>query len=184
MAPASLDAEGFTAAFARHGRTLWVLASAWVGRADADDLVQETARVAWQRRATITSPDPAELGPWLASIARNLGANWRRKRRPDVVDPVDLDPVGAVATPPIGWPFDFDRAGLPDELARPLAALPEVARSCLLLSAVLGLGFAEIGRLLEIPENTAQSHARRARLALREAMTAAEPSSPAAARMP
>src|SRR5690606_8236775 len=61
-------------------RALWVLACAWVGRSEADDLVQETARIAWQRREQFDTDD--NVAARLATIAWNLGANWRRKRRP------------------------------------------------------------------------------------------------------
>lgn len=169
MPAAPLDAEAFTAAFARHGRALWVLASAWVGRSHADDIVQETARVAWQRRAQfVTGTDP---GPWLARIARQLGANHRRKRRPEPHDPAVLATVPAAAGAPADWPFDADRAGLSDELAGALAGLPAPARACLLLHSVGGMTFTEVGALLELPANTAASHARRARLAIRAALS-------------
>lgn len=179
---ALLGADEFTAAFARHGRSLWVIASAWVGRTNADDLVQETARVAWQRRDQLTPGD--DPGPWLARIARHLGANARRQRRPEPRDPAALPDLASDGSPAAGWPFDADRAGLSDELAQALAELSEVARACLLLHAVIGLTFVEIARLLEVPENTAMSHARRARLALRESLggvvAAASPSTPKA----
>lgn len=175
MPSRSLGSDEFTEAFARSGRALWVLASAWVGRQQADDLVQETARVAWQRRAQfVTGTDPQ---PWLASIARQLGANWRRKLRPVATDPNELPDVVAESVARAGWPFDADRAGLSDELARALAELSEDARACLLLHVVIGMSFAEIAQMLAINENTATSHARRAREALRASLagTEAEP---------
>ncbi|MCK5942781.1 MAG: RNA polymerase sigma factor [Planctomycetes bacterium] len=172
--PAALDPDTFASAFARNGRTLWVIASAWVGRDEADDLVQEVARVAWQRREQFADGEPGpQLGNWLAAIARNLGANWRRRRRPELFDPDALPDVVATTVAQADWPFDADRAGLSDELANALARLPEVARATLLLHVVLGHPFAEIAAMLGINENTAQSHARRARIALREAMTPA-----------
>jgi RNA polymerase sigma factor (sigma-70 family) len=163
-----LDADRFAAAFARTGRALWLVAAAWVGQNDAEDLVQETARVAWQRRGRFVDGD--DPGPWLAAITRHLGANWRRRRRPEPVDPANLPELVAGAVPPAQWPFDADRAGLSDEMVRALASLPAVARACLLLHVVIGLPFAEIATMLDIPENTAMSHARRARLALRETL--------------
>lgn len=163
------DAETFTQAFAQSGRMLWVLACAWVGRDEAEDLVQETARVAWQRRGSFVGGD---TGAWLATIARQLGANWRRKRRPEPRANEDLPPAVVDARSVTGdWPFDADRAGLSDGLARALAGLGEVPRACLLLRVVLDMGFAEIGTMLGVPENTAQSHARRARLALNRALS-------------
>ena len=175
MTAAEPTAEAFTAAFARHGRALWVIASAWVGRGDADDVVQETACVAWQRRAQVNQD---EVGPWLCQIARHVAANWRRKRRPEPIDPEQLplrEAPFAIGEP---WPFDADRAGLSDELANALAALAPPARAALLLQVVLGLSFAEIGAALGMPENTAASHARRARLALREALAPPQQTSP------
>lgn len=166
--PAALSPDAFTEAFARHGRALWVLASAWVGRGDADDLVQETARVAWQQRDQFTAGSDA--GPWLATIARNLGANWRRKRRPEARSPDDLPEVVASTIAAADWPFDADRAGLSDELANALASLTEDARACLLLHVVIGLNFGEVADMLGINENTAMSHARRARERLRQAL--------------
>ncbi|MGC6486976.1 MAG: RNA polymerase sigma factor [Planctomycetota bacterium] len=167
-----MRAEAFTEAFAHSGRALWVIASAWVGRDEAEDLVQETARVAWQRRQQLRSGDPP--GPWLAAITRRLGANWRRRRRPEVRAEEALPERVSSSLEQAEWPFDVDRAGLSDELAAALARLPEVARASLLLHVVLGYGFAEVGEMLGINENTAASHARRARLQLREALTPVE----------
>jgi RNA polymerase sigma-70 factor (ECF subfamily) len=165
-----LLADEFSDAFARHGRTLWTLATAWVGRGEASDLVQETARVAWQRREQFVLG--SDLRAWLSQIARHLGANWRRRRLPEPRAHEHLPEVHGAPEVRATWPFDADRNGLSDELARALADLPEVARACLLLHVVNGHSFTEIGTLLDIPENTASSHARRARLALRRALAA------------
>lgn len=183
--PAALGSDEFTEAFARHGRALWVLASAWVGRAEADDLVQETARVAWERRLQFSRGDDTAgdaTASWLATIARNLGANWRRKRKPEPRAHDQLPDVVANTLATADWPFDADRAGLSDQLAGALAGLSEAARACLLLHVVLDLSFAEIATMLEIPENTAMSHARRARVALRESLR--EPLSPPVSSRP
>ncbi|HEX5054786.1 MAG TPA: RNA polymerase sigma factor [Planctomycetota bacterium] len=169
----ALGADEFALAFARHGRTLWVLAAAWVGRSEASDLVQEVARIGWQRREQFVAG--SDLRAWLSQIARHVGANWRRRLRPEPRAPDDLpDPVAPSPTVE-PWPFDADRHCLSDELARALAELPEPARASLLLHVVAGHSFAEIGTMLELPENTACSHARRARLALRSALAATAP---------
>ncbi|MEO6597194.1 MAG: sigma-70 family RNA polymerase sigma factor [Planctomycetota bacterium] len=171
---ASLGADEFVEAFTQHGRTLWVLAAAWVGRNDAQDLVQEVARVAWQRRDQFAVG--SDLRAWLSQIARHIGANWRRRLRPELRAPADLPDAAAPAPAPapaiVPWPFDVDRHGLSDELVRALGTLPEPARASLLLHVVADHSFAEIGKLLELPENTVSSHARRARLALRAALAA------------
>lgn len=161
------EAAAFTAAFARHGRALWLLAAAWVGRGDAADLVQEAARIAWQRRATFATG--SDHGAWLAQIVRHTGANWRRQRRPVAQDPATLPEPLARPDRRDDRALGLDAEQLPDELAQALQALPEVARACLLLHVVGGLTFPAIATLLDIPENTAMSHARRARLVLRAA---------------
>lgn len=167
MTAAPLGADEFAAAFARRGRALWLLAAAWVGRSDAQDLVQEVARIAWQKRAAFAAG--SDLGAWLAQIVRHTGANWRRQRRP--LAGVDwAEPQARAEAPPV-LAFDADRWQLPDELARALQALPESARASLLLHVVGELPFAEIATMLDMPENTVTSLARRARLALRAALT-------------
>ncbi len=164
--PDSLGEHEFVDAFTRHGRALWLLAAAWVGRSDAQDLVQETARIAWGRRAHFAHGGDAVA--WLAQIVRHTGANWRRKLRPVACD--ELPEPAARGDARDHSPLDVEHCDLPDELARPLMALGETARACLLLHAVGGLPFATIAAMLDIPENTAMSHARRARLELRKAL--------------
>lgn len=174
MADAALGADEFTAVFAQRGRALWLVAAAWVGRSDAQDLVQEAARIAWQKRATFAVG--SDLAAWLAQIVRHTGANWRRKRRPVADGDLPEPPARAEGAPVLA--FDVDRWQLPDELARALHALPEAARAALLLHVVAELPFAVIATMLDVPENTATSLARRARLALRAALGAPSPDAP------
>lgn len=163
----ALGADDFVQGLTTHGRSLWVLAAAWVGRGEADDLVQEIARVAWQRRDQFAAG--TDLRAWLSQIARHLGANWRRRLRPvNVEDPPE--PIARAPLPAPGWPFDADRSELPDDLAAALQELPEIARACLLLHVTMQMTFPEIATMLQIPENTARSHAQRARLTLRAAL--------------
>ncbi len=157
-------------AFESHGRALSAIAAAWVGRVDVPDLLQEAARVAWQRRSQFVAG--SDLRAWLAQIIRHVGVNWRRRKcmlpllTTDLVDHRDLP--GAA----FDRGFDAEHLGLPDELARGLAGLSDVARECLLLHVVAGYTVSEISGMLGIPDNTAQSHVRRAREALRASLTA------------
>lgn len=180
---AELDTEAFAAGFAVHGRALWLIAAAWVGNADAADVVQEAAAVAWRQRGRFRVG--TDLCAWLGQIVRHTAANWRRRRRPVPTEPVQLDAEPARSVGPTElWPFDADRCGLSDELTRALAGLSEVARACLLLQVVLEHSFAEIATLLGIPENTAASHARRAKLQLRQELTEPQASRPALRKVP
>jgi RNA polymerase sigma-70 factor (ECF subfamily) len=113
----------------------------------------------------------SDLAAWLSQIVRHTGANWRRQRRPAATDPKDLPEPVARAEPPRLGHHGVDADDLPDELAHALRALPEAACASLLLHVVLGLTFPEIARMLDLPENTVTSHARRARLALRQALS-------------
>lgn len=173
MPAAPLGTDEFVHAFTAHGRTLWLLAAAWVGRGEAQDLVQEAARVGWQRREQFAAG--TDVRAWLSQIVRHLGANWRRRQRPearaDLPDPVASSPIAPQ------WPF-HTTDHLTDELAAALATLPEVARACLLLHVVAEHTFAEIAAMLDVPANTIASHVRRARLQLRAALA------PAAAPQP
>ncbi|MCU0862423.1 MAG: RNA polymerase sigma factor [Planctomycetes bacterium] len=164
-----LGADAFTAAFAQHGRALWVLAAAWVGRGEAQDLVQEAARIAWQRRERFVVG--TDFGAWVAQIVRHEGANWRRRRRPHLG--VEFAEPVAPAPNPASTPIDA--IDWPAELARPLQQLAPEARASLLLHVIAGLSFAEIATMLERNENTVTSLARRARSALREALTTTDP---------
>lgn len=177
-----LAADEFEAAFARHGRALWVLAAAWVGRTEAQDLVQETARIGWQRRARFVPG--SDLAAWLAQIVRHTGANWRRKQRPVFDDPAVLPEPAARREPARAGMHGIDHEHLPDELAQALQGLPEAARASLLLHVVGGLTFPEIAKMLDVPENTAMSHARRARLVLRAALSPSPAPQAAPAALP
>ncbi len=168
MPSAVLGADEFVDVFARHGRALWMIAAAWVGRGEAQDLVQETARIAWQRRAQCLAG--SDVAAWLAQIVRHTGANWRRKLAVQPRDLAELPELVARGDSAPTWPFTRLQEDLPEDLSRALQSLPSVARACLLLHVVVGLSFPEIAKLLDLAENTAMSHARRARLALREAL--------------
>jgi RNA polymerase sigma-70 factor, ECF subfamily len=166
--PNAISAAEFEAAFVRSGRALWVLASAWVGRAEAQDLIQEAARIAWQRREQFVRG--SDFAAWLAQIVRHTGANWRRQRRPIATDPVALPELAAPAQPMHAPTLGNLPEDLPADLAARLRELPEAARASLLLHVVADLTFPEIAAMLDLPLNTVTSHARRARLALRAAL--------------
>ena len=99
---------------------------------------------------------------------RHVGANWRRKVRPTATE-AQPEPFARDSVPTLRL-FDADRMGLSDEVAAALQSLPAPQRAALLLHVVGELSFAEIAEMLEVNENTATSHARRARVALRAAL--------------
>lgn len=112
----------------RHQRDVWRFLR-WLGadRALADDLLQETfVRLLRRRRDEGTLPtDDRAMRAWLATTARNLFANARRRARAGV--PLD-DDATLVAV------FERDIASRDeriDALNECLAALPERSRAAL-----------------------------------------------------
>ncbi len=134
-------------------------ARALTGRADtADDLVQETLQRAlekwrlWQR--------DRDLRPWLFSIMHNLHVDGhRRDHRVDFCADDDL-PV------PVQRASQADALELRD-LERALALLPPEQREVLLLVGLEELSYAEVARVLQIPQGTVMSRLSRARKRLK-----------------
>ena len=162
------DPSAFGVVFDRHGTTMHRYLVRRVGANDADALLGELFRIAFERRATYdVARDNAR--PWLYGIATNLVARHRRtearRSRAEVrlrARPVDHDDeqqriVDAVAA-----------SALLPEVVDAIAALPEGERDALLLHAWEDLGYDEIARALEVPIGTVRSRLNRARRRLRE----------------
>jgi RNA polymerase sigma-70 factor (ECF subfamily) len=79
------------ALYRKHTGPLYAYVSRRVGgdRTLAEDIVQDAwlrAVATWPRRGT-----PDQPGAWLVRVARNLLASHFRRRRPEPVDPAELD---------------------------------------------------------------------------------------------
>ncbi|MGQ9366998.1 sigma-70 family RNA polymerase sigma factor [Azospirillum sp. ST 5-10] len=135
--------------------------------ADADDLVQDCVEQALAHRASVR--DPSCLYGWLLAILHNLhrGGHRRRRRRGVEVPVEDLADTLALSTPPA------DRTAVRD-VVRAMAGLAEEQRQILLLNALEGLSYREIGEVLEIPVGTVMSRLARARERLRVALEGGE----------
>jgi DNA-directed RNA polymerase specialized sigma24 family protein len=80
--PVALDAER-DADFAILARTMWprlVAAAAAIldGRADAEDVAQESLELAWRKWNTLR--DPSKREQWLLQICVRRSISWRRRR--------------------------------------------------------------------------------------------------------
>jgi RNA polymerase sigma-70 factor, ECF subfamily len=134
--------------------------------ADADDLAQETFVRAYQALGRFRAGEP--LHPWLARIAVNLAYSLhrRRKRRPETA----LEPLVEAGHQ---WGVDddpADHAAHGEQRARlreAFAGLTSEHQAILLLRAVEGLSYDEIGHTLNIPTGTVMSRLSRARAELR-----------------
>jgi RNA polymerase sigma-70 factor (ECF subfamily) len=164
------DAELLSRWVREHGPAVRAFLLGLVQRPDvADDLVQEVFRRAWQARDQYS--EQGRVRAYLMRIADRLACD--RSRRLGVEVNVDEDAWQRLE-PATGDPQPLDdlaRGETSGELAAALEALSVAQRRVLLLRYFSDLEFTEIAQQMEIPLNTALSHARRGLLALRKLMT-------------
>jgi RNA polymerase sigma factor (sigma-70 family) len=149
----------------------WLLARLRRRCADDDlvaDVLQETYLAVW--RAAGSFAGPATSGSavgWLWTIAAHrLVDAFRRRARQSQVPAVSPAEMLAPAAE------DEVMAGrIGHELEQALLELPPEARQVLRAMVLDGLSVRETSLLLGVPENTVKSRARRARIALREALS-------------
>jgi RNA polymerase sigma-70 factor (ECF subfamily) len=157
--------EAFGAIFDRHGSTLLRFLARRVDPAEAQDLLGEVFRIAFERRSAFEQ-DRASARPWLYGIAANVVAKHHRSeaRRFRAMarvpaGPPDEDPAErAVAAADAGarWTQVMDAIG----------ALPEAERQVLLLFAWEELSYEEIALALGVPMGTVRSRLSRGRARL------------------
>lgn len=170
----SLETPGaFGVIFDRHGSTLLRFLARRVDPAEAEDLLGEVFRIAFERRSSFER-DRDSARPWLYGIAANLVAKHYRSEarrlramarasalRASAARLLDDDPAErAVASADAGalWPRVVDAIG----------ALPEAERQVLLLFAWEELSYEEIAQALGVPAGTVRSRLSRGRARLAE----------------
>lgn len=170
-------------------RDLWREHRRWVAAillahkpkwADVEDLLQDVAMAFVRKAGEIR--DPAALRPWLRTVAINAAHAAARsgKIRPKAAGAMtggEGDPIGANLD---GHTMDFvpppTRLGQDQEASRLMELaqrLPDGYREPLLLKAIQGLSYREIGRITNLPETTVETRIARARKQLRELAAAA-----------
>ncbi len=136
--------------------------------AEAEDVTQEVMVFALTRLDRF-DPRRAAFSTWLHAITLNrcrdrarrqrLGvrriADWLAGRQPAA----ERDPTAA-----------FDIVDERDRIGRALATLTDRQREALVLRAVEGLSYEELGQVLGVPLRTAQARVRAAVMAMREAL--------------
>jgi RNA polymerase sigma-70 factor (ECF subfamily) len=173
-----LDIESFVVQLKDCYQHCWLIAAAVTGdRVEADDIVQEAALVALQKRSEFTSG--TSFGAWMAQIVRLTALNHLKKqnRRNTVVsDPTKMDQIESSQAMPssnelVGFTKDgrliANQSAFDDEIRRALLNLGDVPRLCLLLRVVQQLSYDEIAETLEIPSGTVMSHVHRAKQSIR-----------------
>ena len=155
--------QAFGVLFDRHAGVLLRFLLRRTDPAQADDLLGEVFRIAFERRTTF-DPGRESARPWLYGIANNLVAKHHRSearrlkamarwaaRRGPAGDPADQ------AVPAVDAGRRWAR------VAEAVAALPAPERQALLLYAWEELSYDEIAAALGVPVGTVRSRLSRAR---------------------
>lgn len=165
------DREAFEALVNRYAKPIYNFALNFLGDADdADEAAQLTFVQLYQSlpRAGLDSP----LKPWIYQIARHKCVDlWRQRKTLSLSPPDDAedDPPEWNVPDPSPLPEELaDRKDLQRLLRDAIAALPPNYRAAATLRYVNELSFAEIGRAMGIPENTAKTYFQRAKKMLRD----------------
>jgi RNA polymerase sigma factor (sigma-70 family) len=166
---ASLDSPAqFGAIFDRHATVLHRYLVRRVGPDEAESMMGEVFRIAFEKRATYDL-ERSTARPWLYGIATNLLAKHRRKeaRRLHAVarlaahrlPPLDLaDHVSGTVDAADLWP----------RVADAVTELPTPERDALVLHVWEGLSYEQVAEALGVPVGTVRSRLNRARRRLRE----------------
>jgi RNA polymerase sigma-70 factor (ECF subfamily) len=165
-----LSQAEFNRLVSEHAPTLYRVAYRMVGdRHEAEDVVQDTFRSAWQSRAGYQPAKHRTGGEraWLTSILRRRVVDrWRKRQFPTVMGgELMLDVQGA--TP------NLLADEYTDEMQAALNRLPKELKESLLLVVVGELTHQEVADLLNVPLGTVLSRVSRARERLREYWLAA-----------
>ncbi len=135
--------------------------------AEVDDLLQEVA-VALVRKVSEVR-DPAALKPWLRTVAMNAALasarSGRRRAKDRGLSEGDQD-NGALRG--VGGSTSSEDQEEGRRLLELAARLPDSYREPLLLKAVHGLSYKEIGEILGLPDTTIETRIARGRKQLRE----------------
>ena len=163
-----LQPARFGVVFDRHATVLFRYLVRRVGVDDADALLGEVFRIAFEKRATYDCDRP-DARPWLYGIATNLLARHRRSEARRMHATARL----LSAQPPADDPAEriaaaLDAHELWPKVADAVGRLPEGERDALLLYVWEELSYEEIASALAVPIGTVRSRLNRARLSLRE----------------
>ena len=161
--------EAFGAIFDRHATVLYRYLVRRVGVDEADLLLGELFRVAFERRATYDTERPAAR-PWLYGIASRLLAHHRRGEARRLGAMARLAAAATPANDDNAASADdrLDAAGMWPRVADAVARLPDGERDALILYVWEELTYDEIAAALGVPVGTVRSRLNRARRRLRE----------------
>lgn len=166
---ASLDSPvQFGVIFDRHATVLHRYLVRRVGPDEAESMMGEVFRIAFERRATYDLARPLAR-PWLYGIATNLLAKHRRTeaRRLRAVARLAAQRLPPLdVTEPLIVALDAEE--LWPRVADAVTALPEPERDALVLHVWEELSYDDVAEALGVPVGTVRSRLNRARGRLRE----------------
>jgi RNA polymerase sigma-70 factor (ECF subfamily) len=162
------DGHAFRALVECYQDRVYALCVALAGRADAEDLAQETFLRVHQAIGRFDPAGSATLGGWILTIARRLCHDRARsaRLRVEIASGAGLETAAATRSPEEA----VHGASLMAALHAALAALPEEQRAVFALREWDGLEYEEIAAVEGVPVGTVRSRLARAREALRAAL--------------
>jgi RNA polymerase sigma factor (sigma-70 family) len=157
------EPEKFRLIFDRHFEAIHRYLCGRLGPTPAEDIAAETFAIAFYRRS-LYQARCADARPWLFGIAANLMRRHRRDEEARLrayrragADGVELGELAEDTA------ARLDAQGRRAKLGEALAGLTAGEREALLLFAVAGLSYEEIGAALALPAGTVRSRLHRAR---------------------
>ena len=160
--------------FDRHATTMFRYFVRRVGPDDADSLLGELFRIAFEKRASYDI-ERAEARPWLYGIASNLLARHRQGEARRLDATARLVNTSVTADDLLSEVDDrLDASRSWADVAAAIATLPQGERDTLLLFAWEGMPYDQIAAALDVPVGTVRSRLNRARGRLRELVAGSE----------
>ena len=151
------DEGAFEMLYLRYGKRVRGIAGRFAtNAADADDLVQDVFIKAY--RALPAFRGDCQLFSWLYQIAVNTGMNYRRRRRSELCGDDSPEPETDIGPEQL---LQVSRRA--HQALGAIEALPPGMNQALLLNAVRGLDYQDVGDLLGCPVGTVRSRISRAR---------------------
>ncbi len=144
---------------------------------EAEDVLQETFLSAY--KALPTFEGRSSLSTWLYRIASNASLMRLRRKQPETTsidEPLELEEGDSLPRQFVDWSSVPEDELLDEESRRVMdkavAELPEGLRIVFILRDIEGLSTQETGEALELSESAVKTRLHRARLALREKLSA------------
>ena len=173
------ERQAFDALVQRYYSMAWRIARRFAATTeDADDLTQETFVAAYEHLPQLMEPD--RFGFWLATIVRNQGRMWCRRRvaQPALfpLEEEGAESSAAMASAALAAARELSRvAAIRNQIAGALEALTREQRRAVELHYLEGHSYREMALLLGVPVGAVRGRLDRARGALRRELHAMEP---------